>query len=189
MFYKTFWFLQHPFSRPPLFSELDTFKTFQYAVNNVLPVLSDATKKERTFAGSKAVAGSKRKREVIEEAPVPTRTVPEQHKNYIFAKYLTSPELLALQIADTNFRRQFLFQLLILLQHLRNFTEGEKGKWTEPRNRSLQMDFTLSETDENWVKEINGKVILELRATTPDGRAFEEMLRVILEREYNWVRQ
>lgn len=50
------------------------------------------------------------------------------------------------------------------------------------------MDFTLSEQDENWVKEVNGKVILELRATTPDGRAFEEMIRVILERENNWVR-
>jgi hypothetical protein len=186
VFYNTFWFLQYPFSRPPLFTEFDTFKCFQYAVNNVLPILSDATKKERTFAGSKAVAGNKRKREVTEEPSQPSRLGPGQH--YMFAKYLTSPELLELQIADTYFRRQFLFQLLILLQHLRKFTEAEKSKWAELRNRALQMDFSLSEPDENWVKEVNGKVILELRATTPDGRAFEEMLRVILERENNWVR-
>lgn len=49
------------------------------------------------------------------------------------------------------------------------------------------MDFTLADTDENWVKEVNGKVILELRLTAPEGREFEETMRVILEREQNWV--
>lgn len=162
------------------------FKAFQHSVNSVLPVLSEATKKERTLAGSKTVVGTKRKRN---DAEGPTRSYPilEQHRDYAFAKYLSSPELLELEIADTNFRRQFLFQLLILLQHLRSFTEAEKAKWVELRNRSLHMDFTLSEAGENWVKEVNGKVMLELRSTVPEGRIFEEMVRVILEREQNWV--
>jgi hypothetical protein len=165
------------------------FRAFQLAVNAVLPVLSEASKKERTLAGSKNLAGTKRKRETADQQRDIKRppTMREQHKDYAFAKYLSSPELLELEIADTNFRRQFLFQLLILLQHLRNFTETEKSKWMEPRNRSLHMDFTLADTEENWVKEVNGKVILELRLMAPDGREFEEMTRVILEREQNWV--
>lgn len=163
------------------------FKAFQHSVNSVLPVLSDATKKERSFAGSKALVGTKRKRDAVEDPIRLSYTTQEQHKDYAFAKYLSSPELLELEIADTNFRRQFLFQLLILLQHLRSFTEAERTKWMEPRNRSLHMDFTLSESGENWVKEISGKVMLELRSTVPEGRAFEEMIRVILEREQGWV--
>lgn len=163
------------------------FKAFQLSVNAILPILSEASKKERTLAGSKA--GAKRKRESQDPQEIkPSFTRREQHKDYAFAKYLSSPELLELEIADTNFRRQFLFQLLILLQHLRNFTETEKAKWMESRNRSLHMDFTLADTDENWVKEVNGKVILELRLTSPEGREFEEMTRVILEREQNWIK-
>jgi THO complex subunit 1 len=185
--YKTFWFLQYPFSKPAVFSEAEMFKAFQHSVNSVLPVLSEATKKERTFAGSKTTGGTKRKRDENEGSTRFSYAMQEQHKDYAFAKYLSSPELLELEIADTNFRRQFLFQLLILLQHLRSFTEAEKAKRVEPRNRSLHIDFTLSEVGENWVKEVNGRVMLELRTTVPEGRAFEEMIRVILEREQNWV--
>lgn len=178
--------MQYPFSKPPTLSESEMFKAFQFSVNAILPILSEASKKERTLAGSKA--GTKRKRDVPHHGDIkPSPAMQDHHKDYAFAKYLSSPELLELEIADTNFRRQFLFQLLILLQHLRGFTETEKAKWMEPRNRSLHMDFTLADTDENWVKEINGKVILELRLTAPEGREFEEITRVILEREQNWV--
>lgn len=162
-------------------------KAFQYAVNSILPVLSEATKKERTLAGVKTVAGSKRKRDESEDIVLLDRGTENSHTEYSFTKYLSSPGLLELQLADTNFRRQFLFQLLILLQHLRNFTEAERASWMGPHNRALHMDFVLSETDENWVKEVNTRVMLELRTTTPDGRIFEEMIRTILDRERNWV--
>ena len=92
------------------------------------------------------------------------------------------------QIADTHFRRQFLFQLLILLNHLLTFTEDAKAKWLTPRNRSLQIDFTLESEDTQWVQEIIQKTSEELRQTTPSGRAFAETVHVILEREKNWVR-
>jgi hypothetical protein len=164
------------------------FTAFQHAVNSVLPILSEATKKERSLAGSKTLAGVKRKRDPMERQDQRGQVGYEHHKEYAFAKYLSSPELLELEVSDTNFRRQFLFQLLILLQYLRSFSEVERKKIPPPKNRSLQIDFTLSEADDNWVKEMNGKVMLELRATSPDGRGFEEMIRVILDREQNWVR-
>lgn len=38
--------------------------------------------------------------------------------DYFFAKFLTNPKLLALQLSDTNFRRSILVQCLILFQYL-----------------------------------------------------------------------
>ena len=57
-----------------------------------------------------------------------------------------------------------------------------------PRNRSLQIDFTLDVTDAQWVQETVTKATEELRQTTPNGRAFADTVHVILEREKNWVR-
>ena len=95
--------------------------------------------------------------------------------------------LIVSKIADTQFRRQILFQLLILLTHLLHFTTTEKQKWLNPRNRSLQMDFTLQEDDVKWVQDTMSKVYDELRQTTPNSRAFTETVQTILEREKNWV--
>ncbi|TFY63371.1 hypothetical protein EVJ58_g3295 [Rhodofomes roseus] len=184
-FYNTFWSLQLPFSRPPLFAEPDAFARFKEGVNKALPVIKEATAKERALMGSKTSAGQpsslKRKRESegVED---------NAGGEYFFAKYLTSPDLLELEIADTHFRRQFLFQLLILLNHLLTFTKAVKTTWATPRNRSLQMDFTLDATDAQWVQETVTKATEELRQTTPNGRSFAETVHVILEREKNWVR-
>ncbi|GJJ11787.1 hypothetical protein Clacol_006025 [Clathrus columnatus] len=182
-FYQTFWSLQTAFSRPPLFSRALPFESFRKAVDTVLPVISEATKKERAMMGSKVIgAGLKRKRDDNSTSSTGSGA------DYFFAKFLTSPELLDLEIADTNFRRQFLFQLLILLQHLLQFTVGEKVKWTGARNRSLQMDFTLNTTDEKWCQDTWTRVVEEIRATTPGGKSIAETVCAILEREKNWIR-
>lgn len=185
-FYETFWSLQLPFSRPPLFAEPGAFGRFKEAVNKVLPVIKEATAKERALMGSKTSSGGashllKRKRD---SEPVEDNA----GRDYFFARYLTSPELLDLEIADTHFRRQFLFQLLILLNHLLTFTKPAKLAWSTSRNRSLQIDFTLDPTDSQWVHEMAAKVAEELRQTSPNGRAFADTVHVVLEREKNWVR-
>ncbi|KAI0095149.1 THO complex subunit 1 transcription elongation factor-domain-containing protein [Irpex rosettiformis] len=183
-FYRTFWSLQLPFSKPTVFVKSGTFTTFQGSVNKILPVIKEATAKERALMGSKSNSNSitlKRRRE-------PEVGLEAAGQDYFFAKYLTSPDLLDLEIADTHFRRQFLFQLLILLHHLLTFTEAAKTAWVTPRNRSLQMDFTLKSTEAQWVQETMHKVSEELRQTTPSGRAFAETVYVILEREKNWVK-
>ncbi|PIL31082.1 hypothetical protein GSI_05778 [Ganoderma sinense ZZ0214-1] len=187
-FYQTFWWMQLPFSRPPLFAEPTTFPAFKEAVNRVLPLIKEATAKDRALMGSKvngiptAPSGPlKRKR----EATAPEGTAKSE---YYFAKYLTSPELLDLEVADTHFRRQFLFQLLILLNHLLTFTKTAKAAWATTRNRSLQIDFTLEPDDMQWVQETITRTTEELRQTAPNGRAFSETVQVILEREKNWIR-
>lgn len=204
-FHLAFWSLQLPFSRPSLFAEVQTFSAFKDAVTRVLPTIKEATAKERSLMGNKshhAPAGPsaplKRKRE-------PAAAESTGYSEYYFAKYLTSPELLDLevdpscrefrhghslfiQIADTHFRRQFLFQLLILLNHLLNFTKAAKATWSTSRNRSLQIDFTLEAADAQWVQETITRAVEELRQTSPNGRAFAEAVQVMLEREKNWVR-
>ncbi|TCD68305.1 hypothetical protein EIP91_011164 [Steccherinum ochraceum] len=184
-FYHTFWSCQLPFSRPAVFAEPKTMTEFKEAVSKVLPVIKEATARERAMTGSKSSGSGhgslKRKRE--------PETVPEwQGSEYFFAKYLTSPDLLELEIADTHFRRQFLFQLLVLLHHLLGYAKQAKAEWTQPRNRSLQMDFTLEPTDVQWVTDTITRANEELRQTSPNGRAFAETVNVILEREKNWVK-
>nr|GAT59847.1 UDP-glucose epimerase [Mycena chlorophos] len=184
-FYNTFWALQLPFSKPPLFAQPGTFDEFQAGVSKVMPVIKEATAKERAMMGSRAggSVSNKRKREIEPEERNAS------NKNQVFfAKFLTSPELLDLEIADTNFRRQFLFQLAILLTHLQTFTKTAKGGWATARNRSLQMDFTLEPPQSEWVQETLSKVMDELKQTTPNGRAFAETVTTILEREKNWVK-
>ncbi|KAK7063916.1 UDP-glucose 4-epimerase [Favolaschia claudopus] len=182
-FYNTFWSLQLPFSKPPLFAQPNTFDEFKDAVDKVIPVIREATIKERAMMGHRAgsSASLKRKRE---PEPEERSTVTE----YFFAKFLTSPELLDLEIADTHFRRQFLFQLAILLSHLQTFTKAAKATWATTRNRSLQMDFTLEPAQAEWVQETYAKVIEEFKSTSPNGRAFTDTVTSILEREKNWVK-
>ncbi|KAL1676332.1 THO complex subunit 1 transcription elongation factor-domain-containing protein [Schizophyllum commune] len=180
--YQTFWSLQLPFSRPPLFgTDPALMNRFKEGVNKILPVIKEATAKERAMMGSRsgASSGAKRKRE-------PDTTADANSAEYFFAKYLTSPELLDLEIADTQFRRQFLFQLLVLLNHLLTFTPNAKVLYAG-NNRSVQMEFTLEGENERWVVDTARKAMEELKQTTPNGRLFADTVSVILERERNWV--
>ncbi|CAK5264349.1 unnamed protein product [Mycena citricolor] len=173
-----------PIFQPTLFSQPGTIEKFQEAVNIVLPAIKEATAKERAMMGSRGGgAGSlKRKRET--EPATESSAVTE----YFFAKFLTSPDLLELEIADTQFRRQVLFQLAVLLAHLQTFTKAEKATWVNIRNRSLHMDFTLEPPQAEWAQETFNKVMDELKQTAPNGRAFAETTSAILEREKNWVK-
>jgi hypothetical protein len=65
-FYDTFWSLQLPFSKPHIFVAPEMFAEFKNAVDEVLPVIKEATAKEWAMMGSRAGVGAgslKRKRE------------------------------------------------------------------------------------------------------------------------------
>ncbi|KAH9923139.1 UDP-glucose 4-epimerase [Epithele typhae] len=185
--YLTFWSLQLPFSKPAHFVDPKAFPAFKEAVGKVLPVIKDANAKERALMGSKSKDASpnsnllKRKRDAgVNESA--------SSSEYYFAKYLTSPELLDLEIADAHFRRQFLFQLLILLHFLLTYTKEAKVAWATPRNRSLHLDFVIQPEDAQWVQDTITRATEELRQTAPNGRMFSDTVQVILEREKNWTR-
>lgn len=99
--YNTFWSLQLPFSKPPIFVNKDAFADFKESVTKVLPVIKEATAKERAMMGSRAGANGgtiKRKREPGEES---------NFNEYFFAKFLTSPDLLDLEVRNFFFSRYF----------------------------------------------------------------------------------
>jgi len=70
----------------------DYFNEFKEAVTKVLPVIKEATAKERAMMGSRSGSNGgilKRKRENEEES---------NSNEYFFAKFLTSPDLLELEV-------------------------------------------------------------------------------------------
>lgn len=81
-----------------------------------------------------------------------------------------------------------LFQLLITIEHALSFTKTTKATWTTPRNRSLQLDFTLSPEDAQWAADTRLRVLDEIRHTAPAGRAAADSARAVLARERNWVK-
>lgn len=92
--------MQLPFSRPPLFANPSTFLEFKDAVNKVFPVIKEATAKERAMMGSRSTgSGStgslKRKRE-------PEIAGERNSSEYFFAKFLTSPDLLDLEVRQDS---------------------------------------------------------------------------------------
>jgi hypothetical protein len=55
-------------------------------------------------------------------------------------------------------------------------------------NRSLHNPFVLHPDDETWVHETITRTHDELRATAPAGRAYDDSVRAMLERDRHWVR-
>jgi hypothetical protein len=113
-FYYTFWSLQQPFARPNVFADPTVFPAFRESVNKVLPFIKEATAKERAMMGNKSAsgnsnnltpstslptvsAGSKRKRDGADSVNESSSL-----KSYFFAKFLTSPELLDLEVLCTD---------------------------------------------------------------------------------------
>lgn len=97
--------------------------------------------------------------------------------------------LTSLQIADTHFRRQFIFQLLTILQYLLTHTKAAKQASSKAGSKPLHIaDFTLEPTDAQWVQETQLKCIEELKQTAPNGRLFADSVTAVFEREKSWVR-
>lgn len=52
----------------------------------------------------------------------------------------------------------------------------------------MQIDFTLEPDDTRWAEDTIKRTSEELRQTAPNGRQFAETIRVLLEREKNWIK-
>ncbi|KAJ3834145.1 THO complex subunit 1 transcription elongation factor-domain-containing protein [Lentinula raphanica] len=199
-FYSTFWSLQLPFSKPAVFASTNppmTFGQFQDAVDKVLPVIKEATVRERAMMGvgrSASTMGSatlKRKRS--QDEGMTTEKPNGKTAEYFFAKFLTSPELLDLELADTHFRRQILFQLLIVLNHLLTHTKAEKAKWVTTKNRSLHMPVQDKEKLDWYLDDAHDYTNTAERLGTDSSitrltaTSFASTVQSLLEREKGWI--
>jgi aldose 1-epimerase len=96
-----------------VFADPEVFPAFKESVNKVLPFIKEATAKERAMMGNKSASnnnnltqspsqtavttGSKRKRDAAEAVNGSSSL-----KGYFFAKFLTSPDLLDLEVCGIN---------------------------------------------------------------------------------------
>lgn len=111
-----------------------------------------------------------------------------------FAKYLTSQNLLELQLGDSNFRRYILLQFLIMFQYLDSPVKFKQCAFfiLYYYMNFYNFDFwcrdsqKLNEDQNNWVTNVTEQVYKLLEDTPPDGKAFSQAIRHILKREELW---
>ncbi|MCP9263768.1 THO complex subunit 1 [Dirofilaria immitis] len=142
--YAKFWQLQSFFSSPATCFEKSKWRTFQQENS------SD------------------------EIAAVPSTSKADVDEDIYFAKYLTSQKLLQLQLNDSQFRRYFLVQCLILYQYL---VSDIKFK---------DKSFTLNDEQLRFIIESTERCFRLLRETHPKGLHFADTMKVILHREKEW---
>ena len=109
--YCKFWALQEFFRCPYICYEQTNWKKFTTHTSAVLSAFSSFKLEEHKNKSSKIEDESMG--ESMELAKI---EVEESH--HFFAKFLTNPKLLALQLSDANFRRSVLVQFLILFHYL-----------------------------------------------------------------------
>ncbi|XP_058059329.1 THO complex subunit 1 [Anopheles bellator] len=166
--YCKFWALQDFFRNPNQCYNKVQWKTFATHAGSVLSAFSSFKLEEhRSASTAKAADGS---------APVDSPADEKQIREagHFFAKFLTNPKLLSLQLSDSNFRRSVLVQFLILFQYL-NSTVKFKAE-----------AHVLTPAQGEWLKETETLVYRLLEESPPNGIKFAETVRHMLTREELW---
>ena len=172
------------------------FPALRAGLVKTLEVFRDHTRKEREVTSSSSSSHSgaysssssnrserdRKKMSAYERGDInDEQEFSETTQSYFFPKFLTSRNLLSLELADPAFRRQILVQALILFQYLLAFIPN--GHLS-----SLIVTQKLGAVDEAWIKEMRVKVTMELESMGGGGKLFRGTVELILRREQNWVR-
>ncbi|CEQ40951.1 SPOSA6832_02625 [Sporobolomyces salmonicolor] len=215
-FYATFWSLQRYFNNPPLLFASPTttsasetpLATLQEGLRKTLSAFASETKKEKELTG--AATEGKDKEKAVEDVSMEEQDMDktdESLEQYFFPKFLTSRNLLTLEVlslftspaarrqktltlalADPAFRRQILLQTLILFQYLLSFTPSARARAQAlpMTNASAFPSFTLSPEDEAWVTELRQQALGEMESME-GGKTFRRAVESVLQREQNWT--
>ena len=171
------------------------FPSLRHGLVKTLEVFRDHTRKEKEVASSSSSSNShvyssssrsdrdKKKMSAYERGDIDDvdQEFTEATQSYFFPKFLTSRNLLSLELADPAFRRQILVQTLILFQYLLAFIPNGHLSSTIVTQK-------LGPVDEAWIKEMRFKVTMELESMGGGGKLFRATVELILRREQNWVR-
>ncbi|KAJ0940460.1 putative THO complex, subunit THOC1 protein [Helianthus annuus] len=150
-FYKTFWSLQEYFSNPAS--------------------VSVATKWHK-FSSSLAVVLNTFEAQPLSDEESSANNLEDEAATFSI-KYLTSSNLMGLELKDPSFRRHILVQCLILFDYLKAPGKNDKD--------------LPSETMKDEIKSCEERVKQLLVLTPPKGEKFLQSIEHILERERNWV--
>ncbi|KAL9693567.1 hypothetical protein quinque_012852 [Culex quinquefasciatus] len=167
--YCKFWALQDFFRNPNQCYNKVQWKMFAAHAGSVMAAFS-SFKLEEPRSNSKSASKNK-------SSPTPMDIPPEEEVRetaHFFAKFLTNPKLLSLQLSDSNFRRSVLVQLLILFQYLNSTVKFKSDSHC----------LTVAQVD--WLKETETTVYKLIEESPPNGRRFAESVRHMLSREELW---
>ncbi|GAV58843.1 efThoc1 domain-containing protein [Cephalotus follicularis] len=152
-FYKTFWSLQEQFCNPASLTLTPT--KWQKFISSLMVVLN-------TFEAQP----------LTDEEGDATDNLEEEAATFNI-KYLTSSNLMGLELKDPSFRRYILLQCLILFDYMKAPGKNDKDLISESVKEEIK-------TCEECVKKL-------LEKTPPKGKEFLHRIEHILEREKNWV--
>nr|GEU91038.1 THO complex subunit 1 isoform X1 [Tanacetum cinerariifolium] len=151
-FYKTFWSLQDYFSNPAS--------------------IGPTTTKWHKFSSCLTVVLNTFEAQPLNDEDGAANNLEDEAATFSI-KYLTSSNLMGLELKDPSFRRHILVQCLILFDYLKAPGKNEK-------------DLPL-ETMKEEIKKCEERVKKLLVMTPPKGEKFLRSIEHILERERNWV--
>lgn len=160
--YTKFWSLQEFFRCPNICYDQAQWKKFTSYSKEILSAFKSFKLEDTALMTFTDV-----------EMKSPTKEKKADTDNF-FAKFLTNPKLLSLQLSDSNFRRTILVQYLILLQYLCATVKFKSDK------------DQLTATQLEWVQETETLIYKLLSETPPNGKEFVESVRHLLKREEMW---
>ncbi|XP_053681306.1 THO complex subunit 1 [Anopheles nili] len=168
--YCKFWALQDFFRNPNQCYNKVQWKTFATHAGSVLSAFSSFKLEEHRPSNTSTSKPSA-------EGPAAVCPMEEdqiREAGHFFAKFLTNPKLLSLQLSDSNFRRSVLVQFLILFQYL-NSTVKFKAE-----------THVLTTAQGDWLKETETLVYRLIEESPPNGKKFADTARHMLMREELW---
>lgn len=163
--YMKFWGLQEFFRCPNICYDATQWKKLTAHSSDILAAF-------RSFKLEESDSGHVAPKE--NDDPMKAENDKPEERDHFFAKFLTNPKLLSLQLSDSNFRRTVLVQYLILFQYLVATVKFKSDK------------EQLSSAQQEWLSETEVTVYKLLKETPPNGKEFVETIKHILKREEMW---
>lgn len=172
--YRQFWSAQAFFSQPINCFDEQKWKQFTQCSDSIFDLFS--REKLQVDARSNSSATRDPADALAAAAAVTTAgsAMPTREEHQYFVKYLTSPKLFVLQLADSSFRRQVLLQYLILFQFLTIPSKARK-------------DHKLSASQGEYITNSRARVYSLLLETPPDAAQFVAGVKELLLKEERWV--
>ena len=167
---------------------------FRQGVTKLLDVFHDASREEKALQGAAkdSAARSSMAKRSADAASLASSSEDDVRRMFFYPKFLTSKNLLDLEVADSSFRKQVLVQCLILFRFLHSFTDAAKVKQqaslTHPNRLFLAAGYRLSEADDRWISDLEARTYTEISRTPTDGEYFVKTVKMVLQNERNWVR-
>ena len=168
-FYSTFWGVQKVFTNPPgtILAAKGGYECFETFIKDIKTILA-------VFESTPAIASTT------------SKAASEQVSHF---KYLTSSQLLHLQLKDPEMRTHLLTQLIILLSHLNSssVTLPTPSISSTPGSNPTKLNAQLKQAQQNQLSELEKRTQQLLKSIKPGGEShFRATCWILKERESMW---